>query len=187
MSDSSAQNDSAQADGETPSGPPPGILSVTKDKISALFFLALSIAYGSMAFDLPSSPFASQDAFTNKTMPFALSIMGIVISFLMLVLPPKEIQSTGRAAFHGWSEFAWSRVAALGVAMVGYGFLLSRIGFISSTSLFLICGYAILGERNWMLLLGASVPVVIIFWALLTQLLGIYLQPDFFFFWFGWE
>jgi putative tricarboxylic transport membrane protein len=162
----------------------PGAFAVTKDKISALFFLAFSIAYGAMALDLPSSPFASQDVFTNRTMPYALSVLGIVVSFLMLVLPPKDPQPTGKAAFAGWGGFAWPQVAALAVNMVAYGFLLSRIGFISSTTIFLIFGYLILGERRPLLVLVASAPVVVAFWAILTQLLGIYLAPDFFFAWF---
>ncbi|HCW68924.1 MAG TPA: tripartite tricarboxylate transporter TctB family protein, partial [Thalassospira lucentensis] len=36
---------------------------------------------------------------------------------------------------------------------------------------------AVLGERRIKVLLGASIPVVFIFWYLLTQLMGIYLAP----------
>ncbi len=60
--------------------------------------------------------------------------------------------------------------------MIFYGATLEPFGFIISTITFLILGYLILGERRVKTLILASVPVVIIFWAIMTQLLGIYLS-----------
>lgn len=149
---------------------------MTKDRISALFFLALCIAYWLLAQDIRVMPFARNDPVTPQTVPRALAIVGAIIAFLMLVLPPKGERPTG-GPFDGWGLFAWGRVISLGLVMLAYGYLLTRVGFIISTSLFLIGGYLILGERRWAVILAASVPVVIVFWAILTQLLGLYLAP----------
>ncbi len=149
---------------------------MTKDRISALFFLALCIAYWFLATDVAVMPFAKNDPVTPQTIPRALAVVGGIIAFLMIVLPSKgERPESG--PFDGWGLYAWGRVIALGSVMLAYGFLLTHIGFIASTSLFLIAGYFILGERRWTILLVASVPLVIVFWAILTQLLGLYLAP----------
>lgn len=149
---------------------------LTKDRIAALLFLALCLAYGAMSFQIRLLPFAASEAFTPRTMPQALAIMGSVIAFLMLVLPGKGDQ----VAFRGWAGMAWVRVILLGVAMAFYAATLTVLGFVVSTSLFLIAGYLILGERRWKIVLGASVPVVLVFWFILARLLDIYLEPGIF-------
>lgn len=151
---------------------------MTKDRIGALFFLVLSLGYGLQAQEIRLLPFAAGEVFTPRTMPTALAIGGVVISLLMLVLPAKDRpKRLGEGAFAGWGAFAWVKVLALGVLMVIYAYLLTRAGFIIATSLFLIGGFLVLGERRWLILGGASVPVVIAFWFILSQLLGIYLAP----------
>lgn len=147
---------------------------LNRDRVAALIFLAFSIAYGVQAMAIPLPGVAAAEAFTARTMPYGLAIAGVVCSFLLLVLPNKgEGQSLGDA-FLG---LRWGRVGALLVLMVGYGLTIRLLGFLVSTSLFLIIGYALLGERRWTVILGASIPLVVGFWALITQLLGIYLEP----------
>jgi putative tricarboxylic transport membrane protein len=145
---------------------------MTRDRVSALFFLAFSVAYGLQAQEIRLPVFAAE-FFTAKTLPTALAGLGVLISVLMIVLPQRgpSIQDTAAE----WRGLAWWKIALLGVDMLIYGYILTRIGFIPATSLFLIAGFIILGERRIGVLLGASVPVVIVFWAILDQLLGIYL------------
>jgi putative tricarboxylic transport membrane protein len=145
---------------------------MTRDRVSALFFLAFSVAYGLQAQEIRLPVFAAE-FFTAKTLPTALAVIGATISIMMLVLPQRGPSMRDTAA--EWRGLAWWKIALLGVDMLVYGYILTRIGFIPATSLFLIVGFAILGERRWTVLLGASVPVVIVFWAILDQLLGIYL------------
>ena len=154
---------------------------MTRDRVSALFFLALSIAYGVIAQDIPQLVIfgAANEVMTPSTLPTALAVLGAVIAFLMLVLPappapPGEMVDRG---FRSWRHLDWLRIAGLMVAMAAYAWMLSRLGFITATSLFLIAGFFLLGERRLSVLFGASVPVVVAFWVLLTQLLGIYLTP----------
>lgn len=147
---------------------------LNRDRVAALIFLAFSIAYGVEAMTIPLPGIAAQEAFTARTMPYGLALAGIVVSLLLLIFPNKgEGQSLGDS-FLG---LAWGRVIALLALMVAYGLTIRTLGFLVSTSLFLIIGYLILGERRWLVILGASVPVVVGFWALITQLLGIYLEP----------
>ena len=51
------------------------------------------------------------------------------------------------------------------------------LGFILSTSLFLMLGYALLGERNPLRLILAAVPLVVGFWFLMTQGLDVFIEP----------
>ncbi len=146
---------------------------LTKDRISGLFFLAVSIAYGALAFDIRQMPFGAAEVFTPRTMPFGLSLLGIVVSTaIILRSPPGD-----KAASTPWASFAWHRVVLLALDMLVYAFLITRIGFMASTTLFLIIGYLILGERRPWILAVASLPVAVVFWLLLDQLLGIYLGP----------
>ena len=146
---------------------------LTKDRISGLFFLAVSIAYGALAFEIRRMPFAQLEVFTPRTMPFGLALMGIVISLAIILKPAPGETKAGTP----WASFAWGRVALLGLDMVAYAYLITRIGFMPSTTLFLIAGYLILGERRPWMLLVASLPAAIVFWLLLDKLLGIYLGP----------
>ena len=146
---------------------------LTKDRIGGLFFLVISIAYGALAFDIRRMPFGAMEVFTPRTMPFGLAILGIVISTAIILKPAPG----DRAAPTPWAGFAWRRVGLLGLDMLAYAYLITRIGFMPSTTLFLIVGYLILGERRPWVLAVASLPVAVVFWLLLDQLLDIDLGP----------
>ena len=156
-------------------------MRMTRDRVSALFFLALSIGYGVMAQDIPElMVFGGADqVMTPKTLPTALAFLGGGIALLMLVLPapPSRTGDYVDLGFRSWRALDWLRFAGLLVAMVIYAWMLGVFGFIVATSLFLMAGYVLLGERRPAVLLGASIPVVVVFWALLTQVLGIFLTP----------
>ena len=149
---------------------------MTKDKAGAAFFLILSVIYGILAFDIPLTFVGEDDVFTARTLPYALSLCGIVISSLILLLPSKRTdkKTPMHEAFRGLD---WNRVIQLAVLMILYGLTIKWLGFLLSTNLFLIGGYWILGERRIKVLLLASIPVVIAFWLLMTKVLGVYLAP----------
>ncbi len=149
---------------------------MTKDKVGATFFLILSIVYGWLAIDIPLTFVGEDEVFTARTLPYALSIAGIVLSSLILVLPSGSSESKAKL-IEAFSGLDWSRVLQLAVLMIFYGLTIKWLGFIISTSLFLIGGYRILGERRIKVLLLASIPVVLVFWFLMTKILGVYLTP----------
>jgi len=143
---------------------------LSRDRIGALLLLAFSLAYGALSYQIPLLPFQAQAAFTAQTMPEALAVLGVVLS-LTLLLKPSSAEGPQVAGFK------WGQAALVCALMVAYGFAVRPGGFLVSTSLFLIGGFLILGERRWLLILGASVPVVVFFWVLMTQVLGVFIEP----------
>jgi putative tricarboxylic transport membrane protein len=143
---------------------------VSKDRIGALLLLVFCLAYWYFVYDIRLLPFQKTQAFHAATMPEALAVLGTVLSLALLVFPGSDEAPAVRG-------FKWGTGAAMLVLMVLYGLTVRPLGFIVSTSLFLIAGYAILGERRPLTLILASVPLVAIFWALMTQGLDIFIEP----------
>ncbi|NIZ02258.1 tripartite tricarboxylate transporter TctB family protein [Thalassospira lucentensis] len=149
-------------------------MSINRDKFGAMLFLCLALIYGFYVDDIPLL-FGDEDApFNAQTLPNALAWLLGVVSFVQLVMPANQEAGKLSSAFKG---LKWGRVFQLGILMVFYGFSIRYLGFLISTTIFLVGGFAVLGERRIKVLLGASIPVVFIFWYLLTQLMGIYLAP----------
>jgi putative tricarboxylic transport membrane protein len=146
-------------------------MTLSKDQIGALFFLVLSIAYGYYATDIKLYPGDELDPMTARTLPFVLSLLGTVFSFILLV--------TGKAKTNVIlsRDLDWKPVAILILLTILYGLALDWFGFFISTAVFLIAGFRTLGEKRIKILLLVSLPFVFIFWFGLTQLLDIYLAP----------
>ena len=150
---------------------------MTRDRLSALLFLTFSFAYGVLAFQIELFPGSEQETFTARTMPIGLAIAGCVVSLLMVVLPGPD-EGVGSRSLSGLN---WGKAAMLCVLMLFYAVTITRLGFVVSTTLFLGAGVVLLGERRWYVVLALALPVALGFWALLTQLLGIYLEPGWLF------
>jgi putative tricarboxylic transport membrane protein len=146
-------------------------MTLSKERIGALFFLVVSIAYGYFASEIKLYPGDELDPMTAQTLPYVLSAMGITFSlFLLINGNHKEFGS-------GFAHLNWKPVIALMLLTLFYGFSLDWLGFLISTTVFLIAGFRILGEKRIKVLLLVAVPFVFIFWFGLTQLLDIYLAP----------
>ena len=63
--------------------------------------------------------------------------------------------------------------------MIFYGFFIQRIGFLISTSVFLLIAFYVLGERRKIILFIFSFPFVALFMFLLIKGLDIYLRDPF--------
>jgi putative tricarboxylic transport membrane protein len=146
-------------------------MTLTKERIGALFFLVLSMAYGYYGNDIKLLPGDEYEAMTARTVPFFLALLGIGLSLVLLVTGNKE-DDDSTAAQHEWKP-----VALLLLLTLMYGLSLDWIGFLLATILFLMGGFYILGERRWKILLSVSIGFVVVFWYSLTQLLEIYLAP----------
>jgi putative tricarboxylic transport membrane protein len=154
-------------------------MSINRDKFGALLFLCLALIYGFYISDIPLL-FGDEDApFNARTLPTALAWILGVVSFAQLVLPANQEAGSLSNAFHG---LKWRRVLILAVLMVFYGLTIKRLGFPLSTSLFLMGGFYVLGERRLHVLIPTAVGVALAFWGLL-HLMGIYLQPGDLFYW----
>jgi putative tricarboxylic transport membrane protein len=149
---------------------------MNKDRVGALILLAFSIAYGLLAFKIPLTFIAQQETFNARTFPFALGIIGSILSILILVLPSgkSEDRTPVKAVFQGLD---WTRVGIIIGLMIVYGLTLRFLGFVISSIIFLGGGFYTLGERRlWMLFVGA-VPLVLFIWFLMSKILGMYIAP----------
>ncbi len=66
---------------------------------------------------------------------------------------------------------------ALLLLMLAYGLALGWLGFLVATTLFLIGGIRLMGEQSLAFACKVSLPFTLIFWALLTKGLNVYLEP----------
>jgi len=153
-------------------------MKISKNVIGALIFFIFSVCYGYYAQQIPLYPGEEYDVFTSQSMPTLYAALGIAVSVLAIILSViADMKSTSDSVNtpQYFDKKGWIKVVSLLVLMAYYGATLEQLGFILSTISFLVFGYLILGERSKKRLFLASVPVVIVFWAIMTQLLGIYL------------
>ena len=154
-------------------------MTITKDRMGGLIFLAVSIAYGYSATTIPMYPGDEMEPFTARTLPYVLAVLGGFTSLFIVLL--------GRdgEALNEMPALDLKLAFSLLLLMVMYGLTLEWLGFFLATSLFLIAGYWILGERRKSILFWASFPFAGGFWLVLTQLLDIYLAPGELMLWLG--
>ena len=153
-----------------------------KDKVGALVILAVSIAYGATALNLPEAPGIGDASVTPSSLPVALSVMGIAIAILILILPARR-DSNKHSIIAAFKGLDWRRVCVLFLLMVCYGLTIKPFGFLISTMLFLWGGFWVMGERRIGMMLIVSIGVTVVFWFILTRLLNIYLEPGILFRW----
>ena len=145
---------------------------ITKDHIGGLVFLSLSVVYGYYAGDIALLPGDEYEPFHAQTLPYALAILGGILSLALLFTTKADAES--KLSLKGY-DFAL--VAKLLVLVVVFALALDWLGFLLATVFFLMVGYWLLGERRPKILLIASVPFAVGIWFALTQLLDVYLAP----------
>lgn len=151
--------------------------TLNSDKIAALLFCLFVLCYGYQTTLIPLFPGDEYEPFNARTLPTILTYAGIGLSVLLLVNSnAKPSKDTGLKAYN------WRLLIQFLMLMALYGYGLYLIGFLLATSLFLLCGFYLLGERRKSILFGASFPFATAFYLLLTQGLDIYLEPGIVFF-----
>ena len=149
---------------------------MAREKVGALIILLFSISYGLLATRIPLTFLAQQETFTPRTMPYALSGMGTLLSFLILVLP--TVDPAGKKSLSKETRgFDWATAILLTAAMLIFGLTIKWLGFILASILFLLAGFWILGERRKKLMLLTAIPLVVVLWAIMSLLLGVYIAP----------
>ncbi|WP_372762165.1 tripartite tricarboxylate transporter TctB family protein [Pseudoalteromonas sp.] len=149
---------------------------MNRELLGPSLFLALFTLYAVVAWQIPLLPFEEYETVTSATLPKVYAVFGIVVCLLAIaasLLKPSEQV----AAADKLEKSHVLRTLSLLVLMVIYSALLEPIGFLISTSAFLLAGFFVMGERRKAILLFASIPVAVVFWFLMTQVLGIYLVP----------
>ena len=125
-----------------------------------------------------------------NTMPIGLAIAGIICSLVILIQPqvPKvEVEGDGTVNrpdaeyLQNPQNYNWGQGIGLLLLAVVYVLSLRGVGFLFSTSAFLVLGGILLGERRYTFLIPISITASVLVWYLVDQVLTIYLRP-----WPGW-
>lgn len=143
---------------------------LTKDRLGGLLLLIFCLVYAWQSQNIRLLPFQLNSAFHARTIPEVLSVLGIGLSILIILFPSnKERLDLG--------DVNWP----LGLTFLGlmsiYGLAVRPVGFLLSTSLFLMIGFALLGERNILRLVLVAVPLVVAFWVLMNYGLSVFVEP----------
>ena len=136
-------------------------MNLVADRKYAIVMLVFSIIYGAAAFILD----ADFDPVNEKFYPFVLSILMIVSSVALFIWPSPHTTSWPRGR----------NVRKIGItfcAILGYCFVLHKIGFIISASVLMgICMWVFEAKRKW--IAPVSIATAIIFYIVFDRLLGL--------------
>lgn len=152
------------------------------DRYIALIFLLICCTYGYTAFftmDQGLPPFMQRNPIWPSTFPKVLSVLG-AIAGLTIVLNLEKSNHTAEVAeinYRKLMDYNIGQAVALMALMVLYAFALRPVGFLLSTSLFLILGSYTLGERKWVAMLIVSTIAAGVVWYLVDPVLGIFMRP----------
>ena len=148
-------------------------MRISTDKIISLLFFILSVFYLYQTYQIQVFSFDEHAPFNAKTFPTFLSYLGMFLSVLYLVLPERNPSIVNHKVLD------YKSCLFLVIITVIYGFVILKVGFFLSTSLFLFFSYYFLGERRWGWMFTLSFPLVALFMYLLHGLLDIYLRDPF--------
>lgn len=161
--------------------------TISKQIAGGLIFLAISLFYGIKARGIELFFYKEGQIFTARTIPYALSILGIIFSVLYLIFPIVRLLRLQKKSVPGPSNsddtegndaasHDWKTVVMLLILMIFYVAMFSLLGFIIATIAFLMGGFFIMGIRSWKGLLIVPTAIVVIFWLLIEVLLNIHLM-----------
>ena len=143
---------------------------LSRGRVGGALLLAFCLFYAWRSQSIRLLPFQEAAAFHARTMPEILSVIGVGLCVWCILFPGEA----GRPALRGLD---WGRAFAFLGLMSLYGLSVRGLGFILATTLFLVAGFALLGERRPLWLLGVAVPLVVLFWLLMSEGLDVYLAP----------
>ena len=150
------------------------------DRWIALILLGICLVYGYTAWftmDGSLAPFMKRNPIWPSTFPKVLSVLGIVSCIIILLGLEKSKIKEDEIDYRRLGDYHLGQAVLLLALMVAYALCLRPLGFLLSTSLFLILGSAILGERKWPLMILIAALATGIVWYLVQQILGIYMRP----------
>lgn len=150
--------------------------------MGALLFLGLSLFYGWQIPDIPQLPVDEFEAMNARSMPWALTFAGVVLSLALFMVggagPAALTQvATEQDSPRGDQLKHISTAIALLIWTAFYANLLDWLGFFAATTLFLLGGFGLLGERRVTVLFAVALTTAALMYLLLRFGLGLYL-PD---------
>ena len=151
------------------------------DRWIALVLLGICLAYGYAAWftmDDNLAPFMRRNPIWPSTFPKILSVLGIIAaSVILLGLEKSEDTKEAEIDYRRLGEYKTGQAVLLLMLMVAYALCLRPVGFLLSTTVFLIAGSFILGERKWHVMIPVAVIATASVWYLVQEVLGIYMRP----------
>ena len=150
------------------------------DRWIALILLGICLAYGYTAWftmDAGLAPFMKRNPIWPSTFPKLLSVISVLTTLIILLGFEKSEEKTGDIDYRRLGEYKLGQALLLLALMVAYALCLRPLGFLFSTSAFLILGSFVLGERKWHIMVIVAVIAALIVWYLVQQVLGIYMRP----------
>ncbi|MCY4485671.1 MAG: tripartite tricarboxylate transporter TctB family protein [Deltaproteobacteria bacterium] len=156
---------------------------MTLERAIALIFIVVCVAYGYTAFVVMEAamlPFERNMTFLPNELPKWLSVIGALVGVAVLVQSgsgtdgeaPEDDIDVGNLR-----QYKLGQAIFLLVLMVAYALLLRPIGFVTMTTLFLVVGAMILGERRYIVLVPVALLAAFLIWYLVQEVLGIFLRP----------
>jgi putative tricarboxylic transport membrane protein len=150
------------------------------DRWIALVLLGICLAYGYAAWftmDEGLAPFMQRNPIWPSTFPKVLSVLGIIACAVILLGLEKSEPKAPDIDYRRLGEYHLGQALMLLGLMVAYALCLRPLGFLLSTSAFLILGSFILGERKWHVMLPVALIATGAVWYLVQEVLGIYMRP----------
>ena len=151
------------------------------DRWIALVILLICLTYGYAAFfamDATIPPFMKRNPVWPSTFPKVIAVLCALSSLYVLLgfEKPSDSKSADIDYRRLW-DYNLGQAVLLLALMVFYAVMLRPAGFLASTSVFLIAGSLILGERRFVLLLIVALIATGGIWYLVEGVLGIFLRP----------
>ena len=153
---------------------------MTLDRWIALILLGICIIYGYTAWftmDASLAPFMRRNPIWPSSFPKVLSVLGILACLIILSGLEKGGEKIGEIDHRRLGDYFYGQALLLLGLMVLYALCLRPVGFLVSTSAFLIMGSFLLGERKWHIMIPVAFVATGSVWYLVPEVLGIFLRP----------
>lgn len=155
------------------------------DRWIALIFVTFCCVYGYAAFftmDQLLPPFMQRNPVWPSTFPKLLAVLGVVVGLIVLLGVEKAPQAEKEPSatdinYRRLGEYKVGQALMLLAIMVAYALMLRPAGFLAATTVFLVAGSTILGERKFHIMIPVSILATVFVWYLVQQVLGIFLRP----------
>jgi putative tricarboxylic transport membrane protein len=112
-----------------------------------------------------------------RSFPKVLSVLGILACLIILSGLEKGGEKIGEIDHRRLGDYFYGQALLLLGLMVLYALCLRPVGFLVSTSAFLIMGSFLLGERKWHIMIPVAFVATGSVWYLVQEVLGIFLRP----------
>jgi putative tricarboxylic transport membrane protein len=152
------------------------------DKWIAAFFLVVTLAYAYSTVTYQLLPFERYMVFLPTTLPSGLAIISALLCLLIILTPSQQTQDSDPEAEDAGiakylKQYEVGQALYLILAMIAFALALRPIGFLATTTLFLISTGWILGERKLKLMIPIAAFSAFSIWYLVQETLGLYLRP----------